>query len=1404
MRKFDFTRDERVFLPSLRNGGQRLALKKGIKRGNLRNGWFECGLACPLLFLGVVLFCKNSLLAALPASASAVIINEIYYDPPDKTKPAEFIELHNASALAADISGWKLTGAIEFAFPAGTVIAPGGFALAAENPAAFRTAFGANALGPWTGSLANEGERIRLENAAGGLEDEVDYRAGFPWPTGPRGSGSSMELLHPGLDNDRAGSWRESRPSIAVPQARIYLAAADPAWRYRKGTNEPAGAAGAWRGLAYAEDATWSTGQTPVGYGDSDDNTVLADMANNYTTVYLRRKFTLPAGPNPSTLQLKLNIDDGVVAWINGVEAARYNANDASPAFNATASAALEPTWQTFVLTDTSMLKAGENLLAIHALNQSASSSDLTIDAELRTPEANALAGKPTPGATNSTVLPDFSAAPPQIRQVEHAPYQPTNGQTVAITAKITDPDGVAAVKLEYQLVNPGQYVRKSDAAYETGWMETVMRDDGQAGDSLAGDAVFTAQLPASVQVHRRLVRYRITATDARGASARAPYADDEAPNFAYFVYDGAPGWRGASRPGTTPAREFPAALMNSLPIYHLIANSTDVSNSQWNGGFDTVRMWGTLVYDGEVYDHIQFHNRGEGSTYNTGKNKWRFHFNRARDFKARDLWGRRYQADWRVLNFNGCASPWASVNRGMAGLDEGVSFRLYELAGVPSSKTHYVHFRVIDEAAEASAASQYTGDLWGLYQAIEQPDGRFLDERGLPDGNLYKIEGGGDKKNQGPSQPADASDWNSFSSASRNAQTAGWWRANLDLERFYSFHAMNRVTGNVDLRHNYNHYAYHPPGAGWVIMPWDLDMMFLAMTHWPGVVDQNNALSLAPLALEFRNRCREILDLMCSDASDDGGQIGQLIDEFADIVNPAGLPLTWADVDEAMWNWHPRAGGSNDPNGQTNHKGNFYRTPYTDSRFGGSWTRSLAGADFEGFVKFILDYCTDTDPNAFAPGDGDQRGYGYNYLELEAKDAAIPQRPVISYSGQAGFPVNALRFQTSAFADPQGANTFGAMKWRLAEISNPSFTNFAPGTPRKYEIEPAWESPEITAFAREFTLPAHAARAGSVYRVRVRHKDSTGRWSHWSQPVQFTAGAPEIGALVDALAVTELMFNPVPPNAAELNQGFDASDFEFIELKNISASPVDLAGVRFTRGVDFAFPAGATLPADSFAVIAGNANAFRARYGANLAVLGQFAPGRLDNSGEEVRLAFGLGTVLRSFTYDRRAPWPDAQPGRSLVLIAPDSNPGHADPENWRPSASLGGSPGSHDALKFSDWLALHEIAAANDDSDLDGLSAFLEYAAGSNPRQPSPPFTPAVEYDRAAPALKISLTQSLAAEEARAALEISSNLQEWTPASGLLIARSAQHGAQNSTYALPIQATNAAVFVRLSFRRR
>ena len=77
-------------------------------------------------------------------------------------------------------------------------------------------------------------------------------------------------------------------------------------------------------------------------------------------------------------------------------------------------------------------------------------------------------------------------------------------------------------------------------------------------------------------------------------------------------------------------------------------------------------------------------------------------------------------------------------------------------------------------------------------------------------------------------------------------------------------------------------------------------------------------------------------------------------------------------------------------------------------------------------------------------------------------------------------------------------------MKWRIAEVAPPGLAT-SKSNPGPYEINPLWESQESVSFNPDIAIPPSSLKVGHVYRVRVRMKDATDRWSHWSPPVQFT-----------------------------------------------------------------------------------------------------------------------------------------------------------------------------------------------------------------------------------------------------------------------------------------------------------
>ncbi|HUF64013.1 MAG TPA: lamin tail domain-containing protein [Verrucomicrobiales bacterium] len=205
-------------------------------------------------------------------------------------------------------------------------------------------------------------------------------------------------------------------------------------------------------------------------------------------------------------------------------------------------------------------------------------------------------------------------------------------------------------------------------------------------------------------------------------------------------------------------------------------------------------------------------------------------------------------------------------------------------------------------------------------------------------------------------------------------------------------------------------------------------------------------------------------------------------------------------------------------------------------------------------------------------------------------------------------------------------------------------------------------------------------------------------------------------------LTVSELMYHPPDPSAAERGFGFeDADEFEFIELMNIGGFPIDVSGVRFSDGIEFVFGSGSPriLPAGARVVLVENFAAFAARYGASPVPEGQYG-GRLSNSGETITLLDASGGVIESFTWRDSDPWPAAADGlgSSLDRIDPASGNDPADPGSWRASAA-GGSPGSGDAVEgiaFAEWMQQQGLTDPLADPESDGMNALLEFAFGAD----------------------------------------------------------------------------------------
>ncbi len=656
---------------------------------------------------------------------------------------------------------------------------------------------------------------------------------------------------------------------------------------------------------------------------------------------------------------------------------------------------------------------------------------------------------------------------------VRHEPPQPKPDVPVLVTAELGA--GVTQATLKLQSVAPGKYIRKSDPAYEKDWSDLPLRDDGKDGDAKPGDGVFVAQVPANWQKHRTLVRYRVAANAAGGKTLKLPDADDTCPNYAWFCDAGPAAWSGSRQPGKTPPMQFSPEFLGTLQAVHLLARGDDVARSQWDGGAHKQRQQGTVVYRGVVYDHIQYSNRGQGSAHISGKNKWALKFNKGHKLPFVDHNGSPFPEKLSGLDLNpGGSTPYLPVHRGITGLDEVMSMRAYRLADVPSPPVTWIQWRVVTTEQEVSPKDQYTGDLWGVYVALGDMEPELLSDRKLPVGLTVSTQSGIKEAPKGMEAPQQV--WEKFLQGMQSNPPEAWWRQNLNLRDYYSFAAMNRLLGNVDLRPDGNHGYYRHPDGRWSPIPWDNDMMFVPRHHQPGFIHAANCMQHKAIALEYRNRAREILDLFAADAGERGGQVGQFVADLGAAITPKGHAVDWSKLDEAVWNRHPRM----------NQKDSYFVNPIEGDHFGGRWKRTLASNDFAGFRKYLVDFCTDSRPTKnYAPNDGDQRGYGWGYLSLEAKDDKIPATTKVERK-----PGGAFAFTAAAFASPAGQKP-AAIEWRVGRVGKVGW----------YELTDHWRT-EIGGGATEVTIPADVFREPGEYRVRARWRDASGRCGHWSAAV--------------------------------------------------------------------------------------------------------------------------------------------------------------------------------------------------------------------------------------------------------------------------------------------------------------
>ena len=274
--------------------------------------------------------------------------NTIYPDNHDFDDYSDWIELENTTGAPIDLSNYFLsddpTLPLRWHIPSGTVIPANGFLVIRAD-----------------GFNAAPGETHRRDSA--------------PWD-------NFQTTRH--HTNFKLGSIGESvvLTELDTPaQNTTYLALGD-SWKYFDQGSLPAAN---WHTSAY-NDTTWPNGNSELGYGDGDENTVVSygpSDAQKYPTTYFRTTFNVTDPSAIGELNCRAKIDDGAVLYINGTEVGRPRMGSGTISYETLSqSSASESTFDDIII-PIGTIVTGTNVIAVEVHQRSQSSSDISLNVEI-------------------------------------------------------------------------------------------------------------------------------------------------------------------------------------------------------------------------------------------------------------------------------------------------------------------------------------------------------------------------------------------------------------------------------------------------------------------------------------------------------------------------------------------------------------------------------------------------------------------------------------------------------------------------------------------------------------------------------------------------------------------------------------------------------------------------------------------------------------------------------------------------------------------------------------------------------------------------------------------------------------------------------------------------------------
>jgi len=145
----------------------------------------------------------------------SIIINEIMYNADKDQDTKDWIELYNAGTKEVNLKGWSIidedTSHTEFVIDEDYLIKPDEYIILTRESAEFEKFINISnkIFGDFDFGIGGN-DIIRLIDSEGVTHDSVNYDNDTPWPDNADGTGFTIELINPILDNNIGSNWKVS------------------------------------------------------------------------------------------------------------------------------------------------------------------------------------------------------------------------------------------------------------------------------------------------------------------------------------------------------------------------------------------------------------------------------------------------------------------------------------------------------------------------------------------------------------------------------------------------------------------------------------------------------------------------------------------------------------------------------------------------------------------------------------------------------------------------------------------------------------------------------------------------------------------------------------------------------------------------------------------------------------------------------------------------------------------------------------------------------------------------------------------------------------------------------------------------------------------------------------------